>query len=126
MVDVLVDELLYKLILEKENSMPLLKGLVQNLHAYEQRSFLKSVLQSISKISAPMVDQPWNLSALEKTSSDIAGSAALLHEFLANNEVLLDDLVDLLTKLESSPLAGSETLQRIALASLTNDEGLSS
>jgi hypothetical protein len=126
LVDVLVDELLYKLILEKENSMPLLKGLVQNLHAYEQRSFLKSVLQSISKISAPMVDQPWNLSAPEKTSSDIAGSAALLHEFLANNEVLLDDLVDLLTKLESSPLAGSETLQRVALASLRNDEGLSS
>jgi hypothetical protein len=126
LADILVDELLFKLVLEKEDSMPALKKLVQSLHSYEQRSFLKSVLRSISKISAPSVDQPWNLSALEKTSSDIAGSAALLHEFLANNEILLDDLVELLTKLESSPLVGLDTLQRVALASISPDEGSSS
>jgi hypothetical protein len=103
--------------------MPALKNLVQSLHAYEQRSFLKSVLRSISKTSESSTDQPWNLAALETTSNNIAGSIALLHEFLANNEVLLDDLVELLTKLESSPLIGPNTLQRVALASIVTDEG---
>lgn len=123
LADVFVDELLFKLVLEKDNSMPVLKKLVQSLHAYEQRSFLKSMLRSISKILEASVDQPWNLSVLETTSSDIAGSTALLHEFLTNNEILLDDLVELLTKLESSPLIRPDTLQRVALASIANDEG---
>jgi hypothetical protein len=104
--------------------MTSLKRLVASLHAYEQRSFLKCILRSISKTSKPSVDQPWDLSALERTPFEIAGSAALLHGFITNNEILLDDLVELLTRLESSPLIGLETLQRVALASIATDEGL--
>lgn len=124
--DVLVDELLFRLVLEEKDAMPALKKLVQSLHAYEQRSFLKSILRSVSKMSEATVDQPWNLSALEKSSPEISGSAAVLHGFLSNNDILLDYLAELLTSLESSPLVGVDTLQRVALACISNDQGLHS
>lgn len=69
------------------------------------------------------VDQPRNLLALEKSSPEITGSAAVLHSFLSHNEVLLDYLVELLTNLESSPLIGPVLLQRVVLACIANDEG---
>lgn len=121
--DVFVDELLFRLVLEEKDYMPALKKLVQSLHAYEQRSFLKSVLRSVSKISEVAGDQPWNLSAVGKSSPEITGSAAVLHSFISHNEVLLDYLVELLTNLESSPLIGPVTLQRVVLACIANDEG---
>lgn len=121
--DVFVDELLFRLALEERDSVPCLTKLVQSLHAYEQRSFLKSILRSLSKIPGASTDQAWNMSALEKTSSDIAGSAAVLHEILNRNEILLDHLIELLTKLESSPLIGPDTMQRVALACIATDEG---
>lgn len=123
-VDVLVDELLLTLVLEEKDSMPKLKKLVQSLHTYEQRSFLKSVLWSVSKMSEAAIDQLWNSTSLEETSPEIAGFAALLHSTTSDNEILLDFLVELLMKLESSPLIGSDILQRVVLACIANDEGV--
>ncbi|KAE9974402.1 hypothetical protein BLS_003141 [Venturia inaequalis] len=120
--DVLVDELLLTLVLEEKDSMPKLKKLVQSLHTYEQRSFLKSVLWSVSKMSEAAIDQLWNSTSLEETSPEIAGFAALLHSTTSDNEILLDFLVELLMKLESSPLIGSDILQRVVLACIANDE----
>jgi len=102
--------------------MPALKATVHRLHAYEQRSFLRSTLWSISKI----LSYDWSLSSSVSNSSDIAGAAALLHDFVAGNEILEESLVDLFTKLENSPLVGSDSLQRVALSSISLDEGLSS
>ncbi|TID17367.1 Telomere length regulation protein [Venturia nashicola] len=103
--DIFVDELLFALVLEEKDFMPKLKKLVQSLHAYEQKSFLRSVLRSVSKISPK-----------------IAGFAAVLHSFLSHNEILLGYLVELVTNLESSPLIGTDLVRRIVLACIATDE----
>lgn len=123
-LDVLIDELLFALVLEEKDSMPKLKNLVKSLHAYEQKSFLKSILRSVAKMSDAAIDQPWNLTSLENSSPEIAGSAAVLQDLLSNNEFLLDYLVELLINLESSPLIGSNTIQRAAVACIAKDEGV--
>ncbi|QDS68262.1 hypothetical protein FKW77_010626 [Venturia effusa] len=119
--DSLVDEMLFRLVLEETGAMSSFKQLIQSLHSYEQRSVLKSILRCVSKMSEVAKDDPWQWSVLETNAPEIAGSAAVLNGFLFDNEILLDYLVELLTRLESSPMIGPCTLQRVVLACIAND-----
>jgi hypothetical protein len=123
LLDSLVEELLLQLPLKQDVFMRALKRLVQQLHAHEQRSFLSSVLRNMSKSFLKPPPEAWSLPALEKTPTNVAGSLALLRNFFADNDILLDAVVELMLKLETSPLGGSEGLRRAVLGALSFDDG---
>ena len=122
--DVLVEEMLSLLPLSSPKLMNTLKRLIQNLHAYEQRSFLSAVLRYLSRsfLADNINDQ--DLSASKEPSPNIAGCAALIQELTCNDNILLEALSELCIKLEGNVLTGSHSLQRAVIAALANDEGM--
>jgi hypothetical protein len=122
-VDILVEQLLQQLPLKEDTLMRHLKKLVQTLHAHEQRSLLGSVLRVASQKFLHPTSQSWVLSELSRTPPDVAGTAALLQDFLSGNDGLTESLVELLTKPEASPLTTSQGLRRAVLAMLSLDNG---
>jgi hypothetical protein len=102
------------------------KQLVHQLHTHEQRKFLISVLRIISMRFLNSTPNAWDISSLDRVPLDVAGSSALLRQFLTGDEVLLQAVVELLSKPEASPLTGSEGLRRVVLAALSDDDGSSS
>lgn len=123
-LDSLIETLLKTLPLQNPEFLSPLRRLITNLPAYQQRTFLVSVLQFLDRQFLQESSQMQTVDDLRRLSKNISSCAGLIREIVSGNAMLLEHLTEMCIKLEGNALVISLPLRRSVLASLANDEGM--
>ncbi|KAF2674219.1 hypothetical protein BT63DRAFT_419524 [Microthyrium microscopicum] len=98
-------------------SVPALRENLHLMRSFEQRTLFTNLTRIISAEISPMT----NSNADGASEKQIAEWAAFMRDLIAENEVLSDHLMDLLTKPETSTLSSTTAFLRAGLAALSSD-----
>ncbi|KAF2146871.1 uncharacterized protein K452DRAFT_242030 [Aplosporella prunicola CBS 121167] len=113
-----VGEVLSQFLTAGSNSMQTLLTLLVKLRAHEQRQFLLSTLDFISKkflnVNSSQTED------LRNTPGTMTGCIAFLVQIVSGSDVLKESLVSWLTGIAGA--TGSPALRRVAISAIQNDE----